>query len=110
MLYRCAVALALLGPVLPASAAEPEGAPEEVYPGITYTRWRDASGPVRLHVASFYEDVDGTRVSLSRAEDVVAGLKEQVLGAVRGAVPLGLAIVASLLRPRRARRAASRSR
>jgi hypothetical protein len=155
VLYRCAVALALLGPVLSASAAEPEGTPDDVYPGITYTRWRDASGPVRLHVVavdlssaevdllatasgqrgttpsafaaaagaviavngdyfrpsdftpaglargaaatwsgtrddevsgfvSFYKGVDGTRVSLSRPEDVIAGLEERVLGAVGG--------------------------
>jgi len=155
VLYRCAVALALMGPVLPASAAEPDGDPQTPYPGITYTRWRDASGPVRIHVVevdlssaeidlvataptqrgatpsafaaaagavvavngdyfrpagfgpaglargqsatwagtrdddvsglvSFYKDVEGTKVTLSRPEQVVDSLEERVVGAVGG--------------------------
>ena len=81
MLYRCAVALALLGPVLSASAAEPEGTPDDLYPGITYTRWRDASGPVRLHVVT---------VDLSSAEiDLLATASGQ-----RGATPSAFAAAA----------------
>jgi hypothetical protein len=79
VLYRCAFALALaVGPAMPARAAEPDGTPETPYPGITYTRWRDARGPVRIHVI---------QIDLSSQEiDLVATAPDQ-----RGKTPSAFA-------------------
>jgi hypothetical protein len=144
-----------LGAVPTAWAAEPVGSPQTPYPGITYTGWREANGPVAIHVVevdlssqeidlvatapdqrgstpsdfaaaigaavaingdyfrprgfapaglargqsmtwagseddarsgflAFYKDVNGTRVSLSRPEEIVDAIDERTVGIVGG--------------------------
>lgn len=144
-----------VGAVPTAWAAEPVGSPRTPYPGITYTGWREANGPVAIHVVevdlssqeidlvatapeqrgstpsafaavigakaaingdyfrprgfapaglargqsmtwagseddgrsgflAFYKDVNGTRVSLSRPEEIVDTVEERTVGIVGG--------------------------
>lgn len=85
MLYRCALALALaVGPATPARAAEPDGSPETPYPGITYTRWLDARGPVRIHVIQV--DLSSQEIDLVATPPDQRGKTPSAFAAAAGAV------------------------